>query len=339
MPGDDELIARLAQSDIFCEYQRAFRTTAGLPLVLQPAGSLRSPLNPFCALLTSGSPAGVASLPFPSWNEVGAAGATWTRLCPAGLIESAVPIRLGRRVLGFLRTGLVLLLPPSPARLQSLLRQMRGRSAGLAVAELSAAYFATRVMARPHYDSALRLLGIFAQHLALLGNQLMIAEIAAESRPVARARLFIAKHHGEELSLPDVARAVHMSPFYFCKVFKRETGLGFNVYLARTRVEKVKHLLLHRHTRITEAAFAAGFQSVSQFNRVFHHLVGESPSDYRHRLEAAPRTIRAGSRTRGAETATTAQHTAIPAEPPSRKSAMMSKPEKTVPLPSRSSVR
>ena len=58
-------------------------------------------------------------------------------------------------------------------------------------------------------------------------------------------------------------------------------------YVARTRVEKTKQMLLDPNVRISEAAFAAGFQSLSQFNRVFRRITGESPTHYRDHLHGA----------------------------------------------------
>jgi AraC-like DNA-binding protein len=150
--------------------------------------------------------------------------------------------------------------------------------------ELHDAFFQTRVLARPHYDAMLRLLASFADHLALVANELVIKEASAEPPAVTRARVFIAGHLGEALSLEMVATAAHMSPFYFCKVFKSATGLTLTNYIARARIEKVKELLLNPHTRISEAAFEAGFQSLSQFNRVFRRVAGEAPSTYRDHL-------------------------------------------------------
>jgi AraC-like DNA-binding protein len=49
-------------------------------------------------------------------------------------------------------------------------------------------------------------------------------------------------------------------------------------------VEKVKSSLLNPHMRISEAAYAAGFQSLSQFNRVFRRVVGEQPRIWREKL-------------------------------------------------------
>jgi AraC-like DNA-binding protein len=99
-----------------------------------------------------------------------------------------------------------------------------------------------------------------------------------------KARSFIAEHQGEEITLSQVARAVNMSPFYFCKMFKKATGVNFTEYVSRVRVERVKELLLNPHTRVSEAAFEAGFQSLSQFNRAFRRIAGEAPSDYRDRI-------------------------------------------------------
>ncbi len=138
-------------------------------------------------------------------------------------------------------------------------------------------------MARHQYDSTIRLLAIFAEHLATVSNQLLLREATPEADVITNARRFIATHHHEPLGLGDVARAVHLSAPYFCKVFKQATGFSFTEYLARVRVEAVKRIMLTAHWRISEAAFAAGFQSLAQFNRVFLRLVGETPSNFRLR--------------------------------------------------------
>jgi len=53
------------------------------------------------------------------------------------------------------------------------------------------------------------------------------------------------------------------------------------------RVEIVKQLLLNPHKRVSEAAYEAGFQSLSQFNRVFRRIAGEAPSTYREKLHGS----------------------------------------------------
>jgi len=80
---------------------------------------------------------------------------------------------------------------------------------------------------------------------------------------------------------------MHVSTFYFCKMFKRATGLTFTDYLGRVRVEKAKNLLLNPHLRVSEIAYTVGFQSLTHFNRVFRKLTGESPTDFREKLKKA----------------------------------------------------
>ena len=63
--------------------------------------------------------------------------------------------------------------------------------------------------------------------------------------------------------------------------FKKATGLTFTDYLGRVRVEKAKSLLLNPNLRISEIAYAVGFQSLRHFNRVFRELTGQSPTDFR----------------------------------------------------------
>jgi AraC-like DNA-binding protein len=130
----------------------------------------------------------------------------------------------------------------------------------------------------------IRLLTIFAQQLGAMSNQLLIRQTSAELPAITKVRSYIAENLSEELHLHDVARSANMSSFYFCKLFKRTTGLTFTTYLARLRIEAVKQKLLNVHTRVSEAAYATRFQSLSQFNRVFRHVAGESSTDYRSRL-------------------------------------------------------
>ena len=51
-------------------------------------------------------------------------------------------------------------------------------------------------------------------------------------------------------------------------MFKKPTGLTFTDYLGRVRVEQAKRLLLNPHLRVSEIAYAVGFQSLTHFNRI-----------------------------------------------------------------------
>jgi AraC-like DNA-binding protein/ligand-binding sensor protein len=284
------VVAQLKRSQIYRDYEQAFRETTGLPINLRPIEAFDLPHHgdpkeaPFCALMANTNHSCAACLQLQKRVEEEARVEPKTLKCFAGLCDSAVPVRVGENLVAFLQTGQIMLHQPKKAEFTKATRSLVNWGTEVDLKRLEEAYFQTRIVTKKQYDSILRLLTIFAQHLSGLSNQLMVQEATAESPAVAKARLFIAEHQSEELSLSQVAQAVNMSAFYFCKTFKKATGMTFTEYLARVRVEKVKNLLLNPHKRVSEAAYEAGFQSLSQFNRVFRRIAGESPSVYRERI-------------------------------------------------------
>ena len=103
----------------------------------------------------------------------------------------------------------------------------------------------------------------------------------AEPVEIWKARKFIEGHSGEELSLHKVAKAVNISANHLSEKFKQVTGINFVEYVARTRFAHACDLLRNPNLRVSEIAFTVGFQSLSQFNRVFKKLSGKSPTEFR----------------------------------------------------------
>lgn len=291
-----EVITRLQQSPLFRDYQDAFQTATGLPLVLRAVGSFQPPLHgskimaSFCALMSGTSRSCAACLQLQAETERETLTEPKTLQCFAGLNESVVPVRLGETVIGYLQTGQVLLRPPTEKGFAAAMVEIAKLKTTVDLDHLRAAYFETRVLTKARYGAVIRLLTSFAHHLSLVSNELMIQQTSSEPPAVSKARAFIAQNLGEALSLEQVARAAGMSAFYFCKVFKSATGVTFTDYVARARVEQTKHLLLNPQVRVSEAAYEAGFQSLSQFNRVFRRVEGQSPSAYRDHLHGAETT-------------------------------------------------
>jgi AraC-like DNA-binding protein len=72
-----------------------------------------------------------------------------------------------------------------------------------------------------------------------------------------------------------------VSSFYFCKIFKKSTGMTLTEYVNRRRIEWAKRKLVNPQARVTEVAYEVGYQSLSQFNRSFLKYVGVSPTRFR----------------------------------------------------------
>ncbi|HTL59544.1 MAG TPA: helix-turn-helix domain-containing protein [Candidatus Limnocylindrales bacterium] len=288
--GDQSLIEALTQSKIYQEYERAFSEATCLPVALRPVESWQLPLHgkrheaPYCALMSEKSRACASCLQMQERLSAVAAHEPHTMVCPAGLCETAVPVRLGDRVIGYLMTGQVFRKKPTQNQFERTKAMVADWNIAVDSARMKEAYFATRVMSQTQQDSATTLLKIFAQHLSMLSNQVVVQQENAEPPVITKAKEYIRTHQAEELRLGQVAKAVNTSTFYFCKMFKKVAGVNFTDYLSRVRIEKSKELLLNPNLRISEIAYEVGFQSLTHFNRVFKRILGQAPTDYRAKL-------------------------------------------------------
>lgn len=284
-PSERELVQQLSRSQVYQDYKHAFQKVTGLPLLINAPLSTqydepeRQNLYPLCALLASSTNTCAACRD--TRRMLSRRAEVTSITCYAGLRETSVPVRTGERVVAYLSTGRVLLQKQTPERFQQLIPQMIERGCRVNPERLERAYFQCRVVSPSHYAGIVHLLEIFAAQLGMLSNQIVLQQESRESPFSRRIKAYIAGHMSDPLHLAEVARTMHMSTFYFCKMFKRATGITFTDYLGRVRVERAKALLLDPHQRVGEVAYEVGFGSLTHFNRVFRRLVGQSPSDYR----------------------------------------------------------
>jgi AraC-like DNA-binding protein len=285
---DSKLIDALRRSKLYRDYERTFTEATGLPLALRPVEFFGLPFhgkkneNEFCAFLADCKSASCPCLQ--TQSRVAAKPGKYPRSiqCPFGLTETAVPIRLGERVIGFLCTGQVFTrAKPEPRTLQ---RKRLFPKASPAEPKALRLWKQTPHVEAAKYNAMVRLLFFFAKQLSALSNQLLIEQKCREPEVITRARRFIAENKRGRLSLGSVAKASGASMFHFCTLFHQATGLTFRDYVARSRIEDARVLLCDPRRRMCEVASEAGFQSMTAFNRAFRRAVGQSPTEYRTQL-------------------------------------------------------
>jgi AraC-like DNA-binding protein/ligand-binding sensor protein len=287
MDQPSEIIQRISRSDIFKDYERAFSDSTELPLALRPveiwnlAMSEKAHANPFCELMAECNRTCAACLEIQKRLAESKGTGPTTVTCFAGLQDTAVPVHLGDRVIGYLQTGQVALRKPNGQQFEKITKQLIEWGVQIDLSKLEDAYFHSRVLAPRQYTAMIKLLEIFAKHLSIVANEIMLQEGEAEPPMVRRARAYIVGHQADPIDLDDVAKAMHVSTFYFCKMFKKATGLTFTEYLGRVRIERAKTQLLNPNRRVSEIAYDVGFQSLTHFNRVFRQVAGQSPSKFR----------------------------------------------------------
>ena len=246
-----DLVTRVAHSELFERYREAFRLTTGCALRLvreeqHQHGTTKA--FPF-----------VTELCVPVLLE----GRAFVHLC-------AEPVRLSNK---------------GVSKFEDAARQML--QDGCSAADLRAArhwFDKLPVMSSERARAVETMLQLFAVQLGEYAEKLFLQTADTEPDSVKRARSYISGHLTEPMALEEVARHAGVSPFHFCKIFKRATGLTFTEFVNRARVEQAKRLLLKPQARVTEVAYDVGFQSLSQFNRSFRRITAASPTEYRAKV-------------------------------------------------------
>ncbi len=95
---------------------------------------------------------------------------------------------------------------------------------------------------------------------------------------------YIERNLTRPISREDLARQAAFAPSYFSALFREATGTTIPEYINARRVHRAQELLRQPQTRVSTVCYAVGFRDLSNFNRVFKRLVGQTPREYRQAL-------------------------------------------------------
>ncbi|WP_026515703.1 response regulator transcription factor [Butyrivibrio sp. MC2021] len=98
---------------------------------------------------------------------------------------------------------------------------------------------------------------------------------------IKTARLYIEENYSKDISLDEVSRKVNISPYYFSKIFKEDSGLNFIEYLTNLRIDKAKRLLSDTDMSIKEICVSCGYTDPNYFSRSFKKNVGVTPTEFK----------------------------------------------------------
>lgn len=91
---------------------------------------------------------------------------------------------------------------------------------------------------------------------------------------------YLEAHYSEEITLENIAEQVNISPQYFSKLIKKNTGFNFIDWLSILRVKKAKELLSNSNYTVKEVCFMVGYKDPNYFSRIFKKRIGITPSEY-----------------------------------------------------------
>ena len=105
-----------------------------------------------------------------------------------------------------------------------------------------------------------------------------------QNEHIVKGLQYIDKNYQRPIKLQQISEYLNLNTCYFCVLFKTETGLTFNQYLNKIRIDHSKNLLAYSNKSIIDIALLVGFNHHSHFSQTFKKLVGVTPVDYRNQL-------------------------------------------------------
>jgi AraC-like DNA-binding protein len=263
---------------MFRQFQAAFGKVTGLPLDVLSPGEYRIPdgAPDFCKMMELTRASCDACHESHGALQTSSRSRTQTQKCFAGMTSTSVPVHVRGEVVAYLQTGHVFLERNAKAGWEKL-RKFLIRQ-GLDAEACDRALKATKTTDPGHYHSAVQLLELFARQLS---DSMPIIPPGTSYPAVDKALQMMREDLEQDWTLSKIAAKAKMNPSYFSDTFRKSTGETFTACLARLRTERACRLLESTRLGIGEVAFASGFRSISQFNRVFKKINGTSPAKFR----------------------------------------------------------
>ncbi|SPC39770.1 hypothetical protein LFUMFP_500006 [Latilactobacillus fuchuensis] len=113
-----------------------------------------------------------------------------------------------------------------------------------------------------------------------------LRHLALTNAMIISAVQFIDENIEMPLTLDKVAAHVYLSPYYFSKLFHKETNLSFSTYLSARKIQKATDLLTNKKLTVKEVASRLNFPQVSYFSQIFKKYMQCTPSEYRKQVNS-----------------------------------------------------
>jgi len=290
------LYQKLRDSPELQEFQRDFELLSGLRLAfvddLGMAGDCVAGDSELCAAMAESATGRAMCARQRHGLFIEAAEHPACAMCDAGLAEVVVPVRISGIPAGFFVFGGVAVEVPNPPARHKARHLLRKAGVEIDDARLDQLLDASPVLPRETLAAYQRIAHLAAKQISLKVTDQLADPETQMPLAVLKACGFI-RAHGlvDDITLAQVARHCAVSEGHLSRMFHHATGLTFREYVAQVRIEHAKALLLSTSRGVTEIAYESGFQSLSQFHRVFRKAFSTTPGTMRRQRQtsSAPR--------------------------------------------------
>lgn len=110
-------------------------------------------------------------------------------------------------------------------------------------------------------------------------------EVESESKRILKVKTYIDEHYKDEMSLEQLANLVGMTPTAFSRYFKQRTGKNLSEYIVDIRLGHAARQLVDTTDSVSEICWMTGFNTLSNFNRLFRKRKGCNPTEFREKYQ------------------------------------------------------
>jgi AraC-like DNA-binding protein len=268
------------------EFQSDFELLTGMKLAflddLGRGADLQHGASPICAAIQSSEEGRALCVRSRHALLAGDGDGPRCMTCDAGLVELMVPLNIAGIRAGYFVFGGIRNSPAKASTLSKAAHLLRKHGIPFEENLLRDCFAGTREVPNQKLQAFQRFVQLFVRQIALKITDQLGTPDASMPPTVNKALKFIrANAMLENISLEDVAHQCGVSTGHLSRMFHHSTGLTFREYLAQVRAEHARALLIRTNKNVTEIAFESGFQSLSQFHRVFLKAFGVSPGKLR----------------------------------------------------------
>ena len=285
------LYQKLRELPELLEFQRDFELLSGVRLAfvneLGLGDDLREGQLPLCAALNS-SEAGRAMCARSRHALLANTGDHSSCVsCDVGLTEAAIPLTISGIKAGYFLFWGAALRPANQQTIQKARHLLKKNGVAMDDQELETWLNQAPIIPSESLEAFKRIVQLAAKQIALkVTDQLADPELAMPPSVIKACSYIRARALVDDVNLAEVARHCCVSEGHLSRIFHHSTGLTFREYLTQVRIERAKTLLIHSGKSVTEIAYDSGFQSLSQFHRVFRKTHGASPGEMRSKRSA-----------------------------------------------------
>lgn len=98
---------------------------------------------------------------------------------------------------------------------------------------------------------------------------------------IKNAKEYIQEYYNSNISIKDMCREIHITPYHFIRLFKEKTGITPHEYLLKLRIENAKLMIKRNEDNITIISKKCGFVNSTHFSTTFKRLTGVSPLQFK----------------------------------------------------------